>query len=222
MEKVRRDLTKAKIYALRDDRTDKILYVGSTCKDKVSDRLEMHIKDSKKVNGGQLSLYTHIDDWDFIDVMELEKCNVTSYSDLLKREDHFIKELKPLYNIRRNHTSEAEKVENRKKYRKKNGNVIKAYMKEYRQLDSSKQSKVIQDAKYYEANKDTLKDKFKNNYLNNKENIDNKAKEYYENNKDIIKEKLKVKKHCDICDCDVRKADFTRHTKMQKHLNNLK
>lgn len=58
----------------------------------------------------------------------------------------------------------------------------------------------------------------KERYLKHKD----KQNDYYESNKDKIKKWRNEKKHCEICNCDVRNPDFKRHERTKKHLNNLR
>jgi group I intron endonuclease len=63
----------------------------------------------------------------------------------------------------------------------------------------------------------TTQENNKDYYANNKDKINERKKEHYENNKDKMKEKVK----CEVCDCEVRKGDFTKHKKTQKHKDNM-
>ncbi len=45
-------------------------------------------------------------------------------------------------------------------------------------------------------------------------------KEYYENNKDKYKGKYNAVVHCDVCDIDITKLNFSKHKKTNKHKAN--
>ena len=74
---------------------------------------------------------------------------------------------------------------------------------------------------YREKNKEKRKERMKEWREKNKEYL----KEYREKNKEKRKEyekqRNKLRKHCDICDCDVGRKDFTRHTRTKKHIRNM-
>lgn len=209
----------SKMYYLIDDRNDEILYVGNTSKG-LYERLNDHMKKSRETRKS-LPVYASIDDWDYIDIVLIENFPCNSFKELHKREDELIDKYKPKCNRKRNHMTVEEKKTQRYNYLVDNKDKINGKRRSYAQLESSKIAKVESDAKYYERNKDKCSARAKGNYELNKEDRLNKANHYYVTNKEIINEKLKVKQHCDVCNCDVRKADFTRHTKMQKHINNL-
>ena len=206
-----------KIYGIYNDRNNELMYIGSTRKE-LNQRRYVHIKNYGRNDGlTQLPLYQHIDDWDYFSLRLIEKFECNTRKELLEREAYYIKQLRPKHNHILPFVSQTDKLQYRKEYRKKNLERIKEYMTNYRKLESSKQNKKIQDKKYSMAHKEDISVKNHEKYLKNKDEIDAKSALYYESNKQVINEKLKVKKHCDICNCDVRKCDFNRHEKSKKH-----
>ena len=64
---------------------------------------------------------------------------------------------------------------------------------------------------------------------NNKELISCLQKKWYDDNKDKVKEKNKLFRQnntdrikCDTCDCMILKVNFKSHTNTKKHINNIK
>lgn len=72
----------------------------------------------------------------------------------------------------------------------------------------------------YEKNKTKILEQSKIYQQNNQEKIRERRKKYRDNNKEIIQEKKKLLQHCDICDCDVTKNHFKRHTRSKLHIQN--
>ena len=88
------------------------------------------------------------------------------------------------------------------------------------------------EKKWRESNKEQITDKSKQHYESNKEQILKQHRKYRENNRELMlrlyrtrndanKEQTKQKITCPICNCEVRKVDFPRHEKTQKHKLNL-
>ena len=74
--------------------------------------------------------------------------------------------------------------------------------------------------KYYEKNKEHLKQKKKEWYKTNQKRICNMRKEYREKNRDIINQKQNEKIKC-ICGSFISKNNMIRHRKTKKHLDLL-
>jgi hypothetical protein len=181
----------AKVYKLVNDMDDEI-YVGSTCMF-LSKRLSGH-KAKSKMHPNQ-KVYNHLNTigWDNVEIILIESYPCENNIELLKRERHYIDSLKPTLN---------KCVPTRTVQEWYNDNLE-------------------QIRKYREDNKDTIKEQIRKYREDNKDAIKEQIRKYREDNKDTINEYNRIKKHCDICDCDVRKKDFTRHAGSRKHQNNL-
>jgi hypothetical protein len=182
-----------KIYKLISPHTDKV-YVGSTCKEYLCQRLAKHKNDykfwlNKKMN--YISSYELFELGD-VEIVLLESVNCNTKDELLKKEREYTEKYKDIIvNKLRPITTEEENKEWKKQYREDNKEKIK---------------------QYYEKNKEHVKE-----YREaNKEVIKQKQNKYYEENKEVIKQKRKQ-----ICDCECgKKYTFThkaRHTKSHTH-----
>ncbi len=106
-----------------------------------------------------------------------------------------------------------------RQYYVKNKEEITKKNKEYREKNKDKINEM--GRQYHHKNKDKIREKRKEYREKNKEEFKEKHKEYYEKNKDKINEQRKITIwHCDICNCDIRFSDKSRHLKTQKHINN--
>jgi hypothetical protein len=178
-----------KIYKLISSQTDKI-YIGSTCKKYLSQRLTAH-KNSYK-------LYLKNNTCDYItsfEILKLEDVEIilietypcNSKDELTARERHWMEQHK---DIIINKVRPIINKEDKKEYYKE----------------------------YYEDNKEHKKEYYKQYCEANKEQIKEQRKQYREAHKESIKEKKSILKKCELCDCEVRTGDFARHLKSIKHL----
>ena len=214
-----------KIYKLVSNETDKI-YIGSTCKERLCQRLAKHkanykdwIKDN---NNGYISSY-ELFKLGNVEIVLLENINCNTKDELLKKEREYIDKYKDILvnNILKPIITKEEIKEHQKQYYKDNRNHILDIKKDYYEDNKEKLLKI--NKQYRKNNKEILAKKDKEYYENNKEEIKKKDKEYYENNKEDINQKRKQ-----ICDCEcgssIRISDKARHLKTlkhQKYLNSL-
>jgi len=176
-----------KIYKLVSNETDKI-YVGSTCKERLCQRLAKHkanykdwIKDN---NNGYISSY-ELFKLGNVEIVLLESINCNTKDELLKKEREYIDKYKDiLVNKQRPIITKEEEKERDKKYYEDNKEIILEVNKKYR--EEHKEQKQKQD------------------------------KEYYEKNKEKRKEREKETMNCD-CGSNFRKTDKLRHEKSLKH-----
>ena len=136
-----------------------------------------------------------------------------------------------------NEKNKEEINKQRKNFYNNNKDILLKKSKIYREENKEKIKE--RKKKIYQNNKEIILEKCKIYRENNKEkkSITNKAyreknkekiretkKKYYENNKEIISKKQseysKQLKHCDVCNCDVGKLRFLRHTRSKKHIKN--
>mgnify|MGYP003679851819 CR=1 FL=1 len=196
---------KGKIYKIISPHTDKC-YVGSTTKDRLSNRLAHHRSDFKNGKNTTSSKYIlELGDYEIV-LLELFPCN--SKDELHARERHYIETLdcvnkqKPLRSKLEHYQDNKDIIIQKcKEYYQANKDDIKEYKKEY-QLKNKDKIKEIQK-EYYQDNKDKLKEK---------------QKEYRLQNKDKFKEINKVKITCE-CGCLIRKSNILKHKQSKKHLD---
>ena len=183
-----------KIYKIVCNITNKI-YVGSTCKPRLCDRLGQHRRTYKSyLNGTRKNRYTSFDILQGGDysIILLELCPCESKEELLKKEREYIESLEcvnkniPGRSKRECMNDNKEKIKEKKKeYRENNQEEIKEYQKEY-----------------YETNKEKINER-KREYM----------KEYYQNNKEKVVEKIKC-----VCGVELTKCKLIRHMRTKKHL----
>lgn len=94
------------------------------------------------------------------------------------------------------------------------------------------EDKKIYAAEHYQENKEKIKIYSHERYKNNKEYFENYKKEngnkikaykkqHYQDNKEKIAEKSKEICICKICNLEITKCKYIRHTRSKKHIKNL-
>ena len=155
------DFKLAKIYKIiplnQDHESD--IYIGSTCKPRLSQRLTKHrgnYKQWKKGNG------SHIRSYDIFDKYGVENCNIFLIEDfpcetkdqLMKKEGYYIKNIPCVNKVIAGRTiKEGQKV-----YYENNKEAICNWQKQY--YEDNKESKKENQKQYYENNKKYLQTKF--------------------------------------------------------------
>jgi vacuolar-type H+-ATPase subunit H len=196
------DYSKGKIYKLICNTTG-LIYIGSTCKDRLCERLskhKSHYKEYLKNGKSYITSFKILENNNYvIDLIEMCPCNTKD--ELNKRERYYIEmfncvnKIIPTRSIREYREQNKEKL---KEYREKNKDITKEKNKEYRE----KNKDIIKEKKkeYREKNKDVLKEKSKEYSKKNKDIINEKSNIYYYKNKNIVKEKKKQynKKNKDV------------------------
>ena len=188
----------SKVYKIWSTQGDKI-YVGSTTKQYLSQRMEKHRADYKQFKNGKCNFITSFKIFDeygiencFIELLETKDCK--SKDELLQLEGKHIRELNCVNRCIAGRTIKEWREDNKesiKQWRVEN----KEYLDEYYK-------------KYYENNKETVKQ----HYLDNKEHILEQKKQYRE----INKEKLKETHDCE-CGSKFRISNKSYHLKTIKH-----
>jgi hypothetical protein len=213
---------KGKIYKLVCNVTG-LIYVGSTTKEYLSQRLTQHRGDYQRFLTGK---YANVTSFDVIkngnyDIVLLESYPCNSKDELFSRERYYIETLACVNKCIPGQTGKEYRekhkdkiIEKGKKYYEINKDKIKEKDKEYYEKNKDKRNKTSRE--YYENNKEKCreyreKNKDKRNktsreyYQKNKDKIKEKEKEYYEKHKDKIKEyrkeyyennKDKIKEEC--------------------------
>ncbi len=188
-----------KIYKIESTQGDKI-YIGSTTKQYLSQRMDGHRRDYKKWLKGEGSKIRSIELFEeyglgtcSITLLETFPCN--SKDEAHGREAYYIRSMECVNKVIPNRT--------RKEYMQDNKEIIKEYKKEY-----SKQ--------YRFDNKEEVAKSKKDYYIANKEAIDKKTSEYCKNNKDKIKEQ---KQKAYTCACGKSGINFhkAQHEKCKTH-----
>ena len=190
---------KAKVYKIWSTQGDKI-YVGSTCKEYLSQRMVSHRGDYNKWKKGT---YGHITSFDlfeeygvkncFIELLEGKCCN--SKDELRQLEGKYIRELDCINKCIAGQT----RNEYNKRYTEDNKDKITEYKKNY-----------------YIDNKERLSEKMKQNYTDNKEKISLYHKHYRKENIEKITEHRKQKYNCE-CGGKYTHVHKTRHLSSIKH-----
>jgi len=193
---------KGKIYKIISPHTDKC-YVGSTTKDRLSNRLAGHRSDLKKGKNMSSKYILELGDYEIV-LLELYPCN--SKDELYARERHYVEMLDSV-NYRIPNRSQKEYQLNIK-------DKIKEYKKEYYQDNRGNVLKKQQE--YAIENKDKIKEYKKEYQLNNKDKIKEYQKERYIKNEKMIKQKVTCE-----CGCLIRKGNILQHKKTKKHIDNI-
>ena len=125
-----------KIYKIVCNITGKV-YIGSTCKKLLSQRLAWHVQDFKKWRRDNLK-YNNISSFEiiagenyYIELLELVCCN--SKDELLIRERFYIKNNDCINKCKNLISTNEDKIEWQKNYYKNNNDKKKEYQKEYYQ-----------------------------------------------------------------------------------------
>lgn len=176
-----------KIYKITSEHTDKI-YVGSTCKKLLSQRLASHSSEYKNWKNGKSNYISAFELFELglVQITLLEACPCETKDELLSKERYYIEKYKDsIVNKRIPITTSEEKKEIKKKY--------------------------------YEANKEHVNETHKKYYEANKEHFSETHKKYYEANKEKILEAYKKKYIC-LCGVEITIAHKPKHEKTIKHL----
>ena len=152
-----------KIYKIECNVTG-LIYIGSTCKKKLSGRMTQHRSAYKKYlnrKGKYYSSFRVMENKDY-DIILIEDYPCNSKDQLFARERYYTNTIECV-NIRKNQgfylelgKKEYVKLRN-KEYREKNIDEIKDYMKEY--YDKNIETMKIKNKEYREKNADTIKTK---------------------------------------------------------------
>ena len=157
---------KGKIYKIISLHTDKC-YIGSTTKDRLSNRLAGHRSDFKAGVDITSKYILELGDYEIV-LLELYPCN--SKDELHMRERHYVETLDCVNKCIPGRTSK----EYHKEYCKINKDILKKKKQQYAIKNKEAISK--HHAQYYQDNKEEISKKSKECYLKNKEMIKQKVK----------------------------------------------
>ena len=164
----------SKVYKIWSPQGDKI-YIGSTTKQYLSQRMTAHRKDYnywKSGKGHFITSYLLFDEYGldgcFIELLEAKSCN--SKDELKQLEGGYIRYLECV----------NKRVENRneKEYYENNKELIKEKKKQYRLNNKEKMSE--RDKKYRENNKEKVSEQSKQKYFRNKDKLSLLNKQVFE------------------------------------------
>jgi hypothetical protein len=181
----------SKVYKIWSPNGNKI-YIGSTTKELLCQRMTAHRKDYKRWKQDKCSFVSSFLIFEeyglencFIELLETRECQ--SKDELRQLEGKYIRELLCV-----------------------NKNIAGRTLIEWKEEHPDYQQT------YRQINKDRLLDNKKDYYLDNKEAILSQRKQYYEDNKAKVLERHLQKFTCE-CGSVLRVSDKSRHFQSQKH-----
>jgi hypothetical protein len=221
------------------------VYIGSTCKQYLSQRMDKHRSGYKSWKEGKV--LTNVTSYILFEKYGVKNCNIVlietslcnTRDELFAREAFYIKSMKcvnkciPLRTDKEWYDQNRDKIlEQAKEYGKVYYENNREKKLEYQKIYShSNQDKIIESGKkYYQENKDIISEKTRIYYQENKDKITERNKLYvannvestkknkakwFQDNKDIIKEKNEEI----TCECGsiCRRNGISRHKKTIKH-----
>ena len=188
-------------------------YIGSTCRDRLSNRMANHRREYKRWKDGKAGKISSINLFEKYGVenckivlIELYPCD--SNDELRMREEYWRKvNIGGAVNKVRCHITKDEVLKNKKKYRGDNKNKIHQYDKKWRSENKDKVSKRM--LIYRENNKDKIAKQSKKWRSENKD----KVKQFYEKRKIKSKEKIRCE-----CGAIISIQCMSKHKKRQIHI----
>jgi len=203
-------MTIGRIYKIVSGQTNEC-YVGSTFNE-LKYRFRQHKDDYKKWKDGKHNLVMVYNLFDKYGVKNcpmilIKEYEVEDREHLKVYEQLWINKLKSINKLSAfviEPVLKKKKKEQQKIYREKNKGKI-----------------AEQDQIYREKNKGKIAERGQKYHEENKEKINNRHRNHYSKIKETINEKRKEKMTCEICNCEFRKADKTKHERTKKHQTNL-
>jgi hypothetical protein len=191
------------------------VYVGSTTKEYLSQRMDEHRKHYRLWKGGNhhyITVYGIFEKYGIENccIVLLELVNATSIDELHARERHWIQSM-PCVN---KNIPGRTKVE----YRVDNREQILARQAQYR-ADNREQI-LARQAQHYVVNREQVLAHHAQYYADNREQVSARQSQYYIDNHELIILKRSEKVLCE-CGCSVRRSSMSAHRKSQKHLAKL-
>ena len=143
--KAKKDYSKGKIYKIEPicEHEEGEIYIGSTTKQYLSQRMVRHRKDYLSRNHHRMTSFILFDKYgiDNCNIILLESVNAKDYNELVARESYYIKSLKCVNKVVPLRTRKEYYNDNReiilikeKEYRKDNKEKVEARVKEYRKI----------------------------------------------------------------------------------------
>jgi hypothetical protein len=180
------------------------IYIGSTTKKYLSQRLDNHrrsYKCWKKGRGTKYMCYELFNKYGIenCQILLIENVHANSKDELISREGYYIRNMKCLNKV----IPDRSKTEYNKEYFKDNKEIIKE-----------------KQHQYYVDNKEIINKRNNKYHVDNKEIINARKHKYYLDNKEIIKEK-QCKKHFCQCGGYYTVCHKSTHFKTLKHQSRM-
>jgi hypothetical protein len=212
------DYNNGKIYKIEPicDYEEGDIYIGSTTKKYLSDRMCDHRADYKRKKEGKRGPNSFV----LFDKYGVENCKIhlimlypcNTKDELLAKEGEYIRTLNCVNKVIPNRTKQEYDKEYRIKM--KDNEEYQQKRKDYRQNVFEKTEKRINYLKEYrENNKEKTSARTHDHYIKNKEKKQEYEKQRYEKNK----EKLQTSYIC-VCGCSITVQHKKRHEQTKKHL----
>jgi hypothetical protein len=232
----KKDYSKGKVYKIEPmcEHEEGEIYIGSTTKQYLSQRMMTHKNDYKRWKCGKkhnVRSFNLFDKYGFENckIILLETVEAKSLEELHARERFYILNLKcvnkiiPLRTIEEWHVDNQEKIcQKTKLYRTQNKETIAELNRMWYQSNKEKITELHK--KYRENNKESIREKNKEYRQENKEIISKRSKEFWEKNKEVMKQQASIRFVCD-CGSNCRYDTKSKHFKTLKHMafiNNTK
>ena len=208
-----KDYSKGKIYKIEPVNGEEgDIYIGSTCKELLSQRMTAHRSDYKRWKEGVRS---KVMSFDLFDKYGIENCVIVLIElvdakckdELYAREQYYIKSLKCVNKYIPLRTPKEYRLEN------KDNEMLRHHDYYINQIDKIKA--------YNEAHKESKKMYNAVYCQEHKEEISLQKSSYHKENKDKINLRRRAPYVC-ICSSEITKAEKARHEKTIKHQNFLK
>lgn len=199
--------SQGKIYKIECFETG-LVYVGSTCKKYLSQRLQKHLEnyrnylDNKKYGTHYVSSYEVLEH-NHYKIILLESCPCSSIDELKAREQYYIDTLECV-----NRQNPIAKENYRQECYEKNKDTLRQKWKEY--AEKNRESKTAYHKQYYEEHKSEILAKMKVDAVCE---ICQKVLRPSSLKLHIQSVHQKVKAKCPKCDKDVSLSNLTRHIK---------
>jgi hypothetical protein len=208
--------SRAKIYKIISNQTDDI-YIGSTTKEYLSQRMTAHKYEYKQYSLGKRKLYYssfELLKYDDVKIVLLEAYpDCKTKDELRKYEQEWLDKLECINKIKAYTTDEQ-----KKNYYINNKDVILEKAKQ-RRLDNLDEFREVRK-KYYHDNKDAINEKIKQKRLEDPDKFREANKisvaKWRANNREF----RNIKSNCDICSKKISKTNMSRHKRtIHKDLN---
>lgn len=209
-----KDYTQAKIYQIKVNTDEEYLpYIGSTCKNYLSQRMSYHHQDYKKYKNkpekySYISSFILFDKFGvencFIELIELFPCNCND--ELRKKEREWMEKINCCNKVKRPIISTEEKsFYDKEKNQKRLLKNPEFYKEKY-------QKELLKNPEFY-------KEKYQDTLLKNP----NHCKELYKLQLQNPSYKIRVKKRytCELCIEELLLNGKSRHERSLKHINNI-
>ncbi len=229
----------AKVYKIIGPVENSLVYVGSTCKLRLSQRMTSHRSHYKAwkagTSKGYVSSYKVFDMYgvDKCSIVLLEECNIES-KDLLRQREQFYIDSITCVNKVRAAPNPCPYNERCKEYYNDNKEQISKQSKQHYQ--DNKEIICERLKQYYQQNKDIVCEKVKQYRQLHKDDCAAYNTKYYEENRDelLLKKQQYFADHklerqayaqltvrCVACDIDIKRCTKARHEKSLRHLSNV-